>query len=220
MATFFNKKYSHRIKELLNEKNLNNNRKIFVRPGTNALTFIDNYSNIKNLNIVENTGSVFKMATLLIKTSRYIKNYNFFIITKNKPKDYLLIDFILYLKQTNNFILLKPTRGGFKVYSNGLSGIVPKIELKKILFLNNNILKFLLLNIFFKKFLVLRLPTTISKYNLTIRRRKLKLYKIVFFKFINKKKYEKKRNFKKVRMRYFKKTVKFNRTVYSNQQSK
>lgn len=193
----FNKNSTIKIDNLLKKKFLSSNNKIksIARTGTKNLIFIDNYINIINYHKNnKRAGEIFKMQPFLINCNSFVKNYNFFIFIKNKTKMYKAIDFIIHFKKTNNFVLLKPQRGSFKVYSNGLIGLVSIIEVKKIIKITTRkkklIFNSILLLQLYKKFLIIRFPSKINKFSfrLSVYRKKIKSKCFLFFNIVTKKK--------------------------------
>lgn len=218
MNPLFNKNYTSTINTQVSVKNSDNNNKHIVREGKNTLMFVDNFNNIISLNIAQKkNASTFKTNKFLVKPNVPIKNYNFYILTKNSPQNYSTLNFIIDLKYTNNLIVLKPKKGRFFVYSSGLSGYITKSELKKIL----DILKKKSLEIpffkksFFSKYLILRLPTKLHHFTIIIYKKKLKLSKFLFIKTQNSQEYENQRNIKDSKKVYFKKTIKHTKIFHS-----
>lgn len=164
-----------------NVKNFNNLKNNVYIP----LFFLDNYTKyyfrvILNFtqSIVDNYDfSVFNQINLkkvgysfIINKSSYLNKLNKtikfnYLNSLNISKNYLNSFYELCKLNQKTFLVIKPKRGGLKVYNSGIIGFLSKIELKYILRLLSNIKAF---NILKNKFLIIHLSAKFLQLNIKI----------------------------------------------------
>jgi len=108
--------------------------------------------------------------SFIINNSLYLNNLNKTIKFKylnylNVSKDYLENFYKLLNLSQKTFIIVKPKRGGLKVYNSGIIGFFSKIELKYLLRLLSNIKMF---SIFRNKFLIIQFSANFLQLNIKI----------------------------------------------------
>jgi len=83
----------------------------------------------------------------------------------NASKNYLENFYKLLKLNQKTFIIIKPKRGGLKVYNSGIIGFFSKVELKYLLRLLSNIKMF---SIFRNKFLIIQFSANFLQLNIKI----------------------------------------------------
>jgi len=146
---------------------LNNYTKYYFRSVLNLTqSLVDNYDfSILNQIDLKNVGYSF-----IINNSFYLNKLNKTIKFKylsslNISKTYLDSFYTLFNLNQKTFIVIKPKRGGFKVYNSGLIGFLSKIELKFVLSLLS---KTKLFSIMKNKFFIIQFSANFLKLTIKI----------------------------------------------------
>lgn len=146
---------------------LNNYTKYYFRVVLNVTqSIVDNYDfSVFNQINLKNVGYSF-----VINNSFYLNNLNKAIKFKyfsslNISKRYLENFYEIFKFNKKTFIVIKPKRGGLKVYNSGLIGFLSKTELKCVLRLLSRIKMFSIIK---NKFLVIQLSANFLQLNIKI----------------------------------------------------